>query len=73
MPSDPTPLFEPTNALLAAVKPVYLVALGVATVVWGVYSFVGRVDRIEADVQDIKYILCSTAPATTDTACRGVR
>jgi hypothetical protein len=63
--------------ILTAVKPVYWAAVTVAGCVWAASTFLNAMDarmtRIETDVQDIKYILCATAPATTDSACRGIR
>lgn len=74
MPSDPTPLFEPTNALLAAAKPIYVVALGVAVAVWAVAGWArdmrSDVDALKSDMADIKVLLCRQTPL--DTMCREV-
>lgn len=70
MPSDPTPLFEPTNAMLAAAKPIYLVALGAVVSAWAVFGFVQKVERIEQTVNLLVILECRDKPH--DTICEGV-
>ncbi len=68
---DPTQnndLLTPTNALIAAVKPIYLVSLGLVLVVWQAFGFVQRVERIEEDVRVIRLILCEKS--ATDSYCK---
>lgn len=74
MPSDPSPFLEPSNALLAAVKPIYLVALGAALVTWsaaGVFrDFRQDIESVKSEVSDIKVLLCRDHAG--DTMCQGV-
>ena len=61
----------PANALLAAVKPIYLVALGAVVIGVSAMQFVGRVEAIERDIGIVKTLMCRQPQFAHDSACRG--
>jgi len=68
-PPDPSDL--PTiGAAIAAVKPVYWLLIGAATLAYAVGGFIGRIERIEEEVVTIKLILCADATAAADSFCK---
>ena len=74
-PPDPN-YTEPLTAFgapLLAAKPIFWFAGVVAAGTLFGSALLNRVERIESDVQTIKYIVCASAPASTDTACKDHR